>query len=308
MDYGQLIRRAWDIVWNNKWLLVLGLLVTLGTSGTSRGNNYNYSANNFGEDGQTQEFDFDDLQDLDQEELEDFINSALPIAGLGMAILIPICCILLLIGLALWVAGTIAQGALIAGVDQIEREGQSKLADAWRPAWAKGWRLVGISLVAAIPGVVFFLVAIGIGIATFGTVTNVAEEAMGPAIGGLIALGLVLCCVVAVVSIAIKALVTFATRACMLEDTSVFGSYGRGWEVLRGSLGQAIVILLIQVGISIVIGLATLLPGLCCLLWPLLLLVDVAKQTYFSTLWTLGWHQWSGSGPTPKIVEQVPAV
>jgi hypothetical protein len=306
MDYGKLISRAWEIVWNNKWLLILGLIVTLGSGGTSGGTRYNYSSSDFGGETQ-QEFDFGDLQNLDEQDLEDFFSTALPIMGLGAAILIPICCVLVLVGIALWVAATIAGGALIAGVDQIEKEGKSSFANAWRPAWQKGWRLVGINFVAAIPTIVFILVLAGIGIATFGTVSNVGEDAMVPAIGGLIGLFAALCCAFVLVSIAISALLIFALRACMLEDTGVFDSYGRGWEVLRGNIGQAIVILLIQVGISIAIGILMFLPGLCCLLWPLLLLVDAAKQTYFSTLWTLGWHQWTGGG-TPRIVEGVPAV
>jgi hypothetical protein len=309
MDYGKLISHAWEIVWNNKWLLILGLLVSLGSGGTNGGggSRYNYSGSEFSGEA-PQEFNLDDLENLDEEDLEDFFSAALPIAGLGAAILIPLCCIIIVIGIALWVVGTIAGGALITGVDQIETRGESSFANAWRPAWQKGWRLVGINLVSVIPVVVFLLVLAGIGFATFGTVSNVAEDAMVPAIGGLIGLFAVLCCAFALVSIAISALLIFANRACMLEDTGVFESYGRGWEVLRANVGQAILILLIQVGISIGIGILMFLPGLCCLLWPLLLLVDAAKQTYFSTLWTLGWHEWTGSGGTPRIVEQVPAV
>jgi hypothetical protein len=306
MDYGELLSRAWKIVWDNKWLVILGLVVALSSGGSNAGSRFNYGGNNYS--AQNQQFDWNDLENMDQQDLEELLNTMLPIAGVGAAILIPLCCIALLIGIALWVAGTISAGALIAGVDQIEREGTSRLADAWRPAWAKGWRLVGTNLVAAIPTIVFLLVMLGIGIATFGTVSNVSGSAVGPAIGGLIALFAVLCCAFVLVSIVIGALLIFAYRACMLENTGVFESYGRGWEVLRGNIGQAIVILLIQVGISIVLGLLLFLPALCCILWPLILLIGAVKETYFSTLWTLGWHEWTGTGPAPKIVEQVPAV
>jgi hypothetical protein len=306
MDYGELLSRAWKIVWDNKWLVILGLLVALSTGGSNGGSRFNYGGNNYNAQGQ--QFDWNDLENMDQQDLEEFLNTVLPIAGVGAAILIPLCCIILLIGIVVWVAGAISAGALIAGVDQIEREGTSRLADAWRPAWAKGWRLVGINFVAAIPSIVFLLVMLGIGIATFGTVSNVSSSAVGPAIGGLIALFAVLCCAFVLVSIAIGALLVFAYRACMLEDTGVFESYGRGWEVLRGNLGQAIVILLIQVGISIVLALMLILPTLCCILWPIVLLVGAVKEAYFSTLWTLGWYEWTGTGPTPKIVEQAPAV
>jgi hypothetical protein len=48
MDYGQLLSRAWDVVWNNKWLVVLGLVVALSSGGSNGGSRFNYSGNNFG--------------------------------------------------------------------------------------------------------------------------------------------------------------------------------------------------------------------------------------------------------------------
>jgi hypothetical protein len=57
-----------------------------------------------------------------------------------------------------------------------------------------------------------------------------------------------------------------ANRACMLEDQGVFAAYWRGIRVLADNLGSALVLLVIQVGISIALGLVLLLPALCCLL------------------------------------------
>jgi hypothetical protein len=37
MDYESLLRRAWDIVWNNKYLIVLGALASLGSGGGGGG-------------------------------------------------------------------------------------------------------------------------------------------------------------------------------------------------------------------------------------------------------------------------------
>ena len=33
--------------------------------------------------------------------------------------------------------------------------------------------------------------------------------------------------------------------------------------------------------------------ALCCLLWPLFLLIQGATAAYFSTLWTLTWREWT---------------
>jgi hypothetical protein len=92
---------------------------------------------------------------------------------------------------------------------------------------------------------------------------------------------------------------TFANRACMLEDLGVFAAYKRGTAVLFDNIGPALVLFLIQIAINIGIGIAMILPGiimaLCCLLWPVLILIQGVIAAYFSTLWTLAWREWTGS-------------
>jgi hypothetical protein len=56
-----------------------------------------------------------------------------------------------------------------------------------------------------------------------------------------------------------------------------------------------------------------LLPGLilvlCCVLWPLLLLIQGTKVAYFSTMWTLAWREWTGLGHAGEMpAEQVVTV
>ena len=45
MDYGNILRRSWDVIWNHKFMLVLGFLAALGSGVGSGGggNNANYS-------------------------------------------------------------------------------------------------------------------------------------------------------------------------------------------------------------------------------------------------------------------------
>ena len=82
----------------------------------------------------------------------------------------------------------------------------------------------------------------------------------------------------------------------MLEDHDVFSAYKRGFEVLGDNLGPALILFLIQMAISIGIGIMLLIPGiliaLCCLLWPVFILIEAAFTTYYSTLWTLAWNEW----------------
>jgi hypothetical protein len=77
---------------------------------------------------------------------------------------------------------------------------------------------------------------------------------------------------------------------------------------LTRNFGPALVLFLIQIAVSVGIGIAMILPGivmaLCCLLWPLLILIQGAIAAYFSTLWTLAWRQWTGQAvqATPQVV------
>jgi hypothetical protein len=90
----------------------------------------------------------------------------------------------------------------------------------------------------------------------------------------------------------------FANRACMLEGHGVFAAYRRGIRVLVDNLGSAVLLFLIQAGIGIALGIVLLLPALCCLLWPVLLLVQGTAAAYFSTMWTLAWRRWISMSAT----------
>jgi hypothetical protein len=99
-------------------------------------------------------------------------------------------------------------------------------------------------------------------------------------------------CVALPLVLILNLLRTFANRACMLEGCGVFAAYGRGFRVLVENIGSALLMALIQVGLGIAMGLVLLLPALCCLLWPLLLLVQGTAAACFSTMWTLAWRRW----------------
>ena len=107
-----------------------------------------------------------------------------------------------------------------------------------------------------------------------------------------------LVCILLPVALVLSLVRTFANRACMLEDLGVIASYRRGLEVLVANIGPALILFLLQVGISIALGVVLFLPGLvmvlCCLLWPLLLALRGTVTSYFSTLWTLAWREWTG--------------
>jgi hypothetical protein len=311
MDFGALLRRAFDVVWNNKWLILLGMIVALTSGSSNPANNFANSGYDISEEdwenwqdqwepgtedfdpfsGQFPGFRFDDIEGFD-------MDSAAPFLGLGLAVLIPLMCVGITIGLAIWALGAIASGGLVAGVNALDAGQKMTFGEAWRAVWPKGWRLIGIGLIPAIPSLIALISGGGMLVGLV-NIVNLGGRSAAIAGSGLgIALVAVLC-ISGLAALVLSLISYFAVRACILEDAAVFASYSRGWQVLRDNLGQVLILFLIELGIRIGIGLVLLVPNimiaLCCFLWPVALLIEGAVITYFSSAWTLAWRQWTGS-------------
>lgn len=290
MEYGRIVNRSANIVWENKFLILLGILAALGSGTIGSGGGGGGGDGNGQPFGQPGQFD------------SEFAGLA---AGLALALL----CVALVVAIALWVISTVARGGLIAGVDAIEEGHKTSFGQAWRAGWQKIWTLLGIGFLPALPGLillvsgVFALGAYGGILALFG------EELAGPlGMAELGILGGVLACIVMPIVLVLTILRNFAERACMLEDLGVIDAYRRGASVLMANLGEALILFLLQILIFIVLGVLLFLPGviliLCCLLWPLLFALQGAITAFVSALWTLAWRTWTGE---PPLVEKSPA-
>lgn len=283
MEYGKVVERSVNIVWQNKYLILLGILVALGSgtiNGGGGGGGGSSNGNGSGIPGQFPEFGEE-------------------IAGLAIGAIVLLACLALFVGLLFWAISTIARGGLIASVDAIESGQKSSFGDGWRAGRERVWSLLGIGLLPGIPGIILLLFGL-MGLAGYGSIsaisggTSVAQTGFA-GFGGLLAL---VACIAAPLILVLSILRTFAERACMLEDLGVIEAYRRGWQVLTANLGEAIVLFLVQIAIFILLGIALFLPGiiviLCCLLWPLFLVASGAASAFVSTLWTLAWRDWTG--------------
>lgn len=290
MDYGKTINRAVNIVWENKFLILLGILAALGSGtlggGGGGGGNGNGNGQPFADPGQ-----------FDPE-----------IGGLAAGALIVLLCVVALVAIALWVVSTVARGGLIAGVDAIESSQKSSFGKAWRAGWQKIWTLLGIGFLPALPGLLLFVLGIFALGAYGGILALFGEEFAAPlGVAELGILGGLLACIVIPIVLALTILRNFAERACMLEDLGVVDAYRRGASVLMGNLGEALILFLLQIAIFIVLGILLFVPGvfviLCCILWPLLFIAQGAVTAFVSALWTLAWRTWTGA---TTLVEKAP--
>jgi hypothetical protein len=285
MDYGKLLSRSWNIIWEHKFLILLGVLVALGSGGgggASAGSNVMFNQ--------------PPRQGAPMPEIPQIPD--LRVVGPVVAVLaIIVALALVVIAVAVWVVSIIAHGGLIAGASTVDGGGSSSFVQAWNAGWRKGWRLLGIGVLPAIPAVLLAGIGVGAALVFGGAYRYMGRDFGVPVMSNLGILILALSCVLVPIALVLGLLQTFANRACMLEDLGVFGSYRRGVEVLFQNFGPAVVLFLIQIGIGIAIAIVGFLPGillaLCCVLWPLLILVQGAISAYFSTMWTLAWRRWT---------------
>jgi hypothetical protein len=281
MEYGKIFSRAVNVVWQNKFLIILGILAALAGGGSNPMTNYSFGGNNgTGQPGQ--------LPDLEPEA-----------AGLAVGLGIALLCVIILVALVLWAISTVARGGLIAGVDSVERGEKSGFSIAWGAAWKKVWTLLGIGFLPAIPGLVltvFGFITLG---AYLGFSGVFGEDFAAGGLAGLGAPLIVAACIFIPIALVLAILRNFAERACMLENLGVIDSYRRGTRVLMDNLGEAIILFVLQIAIFIALGILLFVPGVilavCCFLWPLLIVINGAVQAFLSALWTLAWRTWTGA-------------
>ena len=103
MDYGKLFSRAWDTLWKNAFLILLGVLAVLGRGNTGGAGQSRYMFESGDIPwGEMQPFDFGDY----------FLNWDLSALAVGGIVLLVIA--LVLFGLVLWALGLVAQGGMIS--------------------------------------------------------------------------------------------------------------------------------------------------------------------------------------------------
>jgi len=301
MDYAKLLRRALDILIAHKYLFILGVLAAFNGSGTygSGGSSGGNSGTGSGDAVLTAP---PDSLEKGFEAIVPFFDNLDWLFGLSVVLIIGLVIFAIVIGLVLWAIGAVAQGGLIAGVVNAEEneEDATTFGQAWAAGWAKGWRLIGISLLPLLP-LLFFLGGSVLIIAFTVGFSALSAESIFAVLGTSFAVMLMcLFCLLTPLWILFDVMRIFAMRACMLDDTGVFASYARGWQVVSANLGPALILLLIRFGFAIALAIVLFLPtavmAVCCLMWPLLLLINGSITAYFSAVWTLAWREWTGSG------------
>lgn len=255
MDYGNILSRSWNIVWNNKFLWALGFLVALGSAGSS-GN----SGRSFSQQFESSEINPDVL------------------AGVGV-MMFGLVCIGLLLGLVLYLVSLAANGGLISAVARLDDGEKVTLGEAFGAGTGAIGRLFGISFLLWLPfvalivvSVVVAIVAVGGTAAAMSAFSDVGTnpEAAFASLGIFFLCCGALCCVLVPLAIVTTVINEFAFRSAMLHDLGVTDSIRAAWQMIRANVGDIILLMILLFAVAFMYG---LLVGVVML--PLALLIFV---------------------------------
>ncbi|MCL4505902.1 MAG: hypothetical protein M1434_12575 [Chloroflexi bacterium] len=252
MDFGATVSRALKITWEHKVLWILGFLAALGSGGTG-------SVGNIGRNPQI-------TNRFSSGETPPWFNNLVSNPNTILSILAAIGCVVLLIGIVLWVVGLIARGGLIAGVQQIETDGDTTFGSAWKVGAAKFWRLLGLDILIALPVIIVGIVIVvmlavsigGIIAASSGGRSRASSDMLGMlGMLGITTISVICCliCLVVLYSLLAMAFQTFGERAIVIENMGVTASISRAWAVFGANLGNIILLALLMLVVSFVFGL-----------------------------------------------------
>jgi hypothetical protein len=305
MDYGEILSRAWKIIWKHKILWLFGILAGCVNSS---GGSYSGSPPSSGQPGDN------GIHIAPPPEVQRILDN---ITGEQIAIfLAAFFLVIVLFSIIAIFITTIGRIALVRGAWQADRDVNARLnfGELFSGSLHYFWRvfllglLVGLGMLAF--GFVAFLIFVG---------------------GVIITLGLGLCllpllCLLAPLAWVVNVLQQQATIAMVVEDLGVFDGLRRAWQVMRSNPGPLIVMwLILTLGVSgiggLIIGLPLLLALtplflgiffgdqqalrnmlvialLCCTAYfPVLLILGGALRSYVDTAWTLTFLQLTNPAP-----------
>ncbi|HEX9840967.1 MAG TPA: hypothetical protein VGA72_16575 [Anaerolineales bacterium] len=283
-NFGEVLSRAWQIVWKHKVLWVFGIF-----AGCSRGGGGGGGGGGSGIETGTQQ-PFPELQRFFEQIGQWIDNNAWIIA-------VFIVFILVLVVLSIFL-GTIGRIGLIKGTYRAEQGTEQMIfGELFSESMPYFWRVFGLSLLIGLLFLLIFLPLIFFGIITAGI--------------GFICI-IPLLCLLIPISWAVMVVIEQANAAIVLEDLGIGDGLRRGWEVVRANIGTMILMALILFIGSAVVGIVLAIPlivavvplvigsaagaertplliaGVCCAVYlPILLLLNGILTAYIQSAWAL---------------------
>jgi hypothetical protein len=312
-DFGNVLTRAWQIVWRHKVLWIFGILAGCGRGGGGGGGgNSGFQTEGPGLPPQIMRW----LQII-QENLMTY-------AVVG-------CIVLLLLWALTIFLGTIGKVGLIRGTFQAETGAEQLIfGELFSGSTPYFWRVFGLSLIVALP-LLAGIAAVVAGFVAFVISASGGSDEATLSLLALVPLFIGCVCLLIPLLFVVGMIVRQAERAIVLDNMPVLPSISRGWEIFRSNLGPIILMALILAILNLIVGFVIALPifvvalpailaflagegqswsplvllGICiCLYIPVSLLLNGIAIAFTESAWTLTYMRLTRpQGNAPSIAE-----
>ncbi len=297
MDFGNVLSRAWRIIWDNKVLWIFGILAGCGSTSGSSGN----FQSSFRTDAPPQ--------------MQRFFNGFANLPDWQIALIVGavILVILVLVVIAIFL-GTIGRIGLIRGTYQADQqELRPVFGELFSGSMPYFWRVFGLNLLVGLAYILFIVVLL---VPLFIVLTVIT---FGIALLCLIPL----LCLLVPISWLVNVIVEQANIAIVVENVGILEGLQRGWEVFRNNFGSMIMMaLILYLGVNLIVGFIIGLPlalvaaplvvevvrtgditfgsgfylsAICFVVYlPVLLVLGGALRAYIESSWTLTYLRLTG--------------
>jgi len=300
-NFGEILTRAWQIVWKHKVLWIFGILASCSRGGSS----FNSNSSSGGGDGGG--FGQPDLPPQVMQWIQTIEENL-------VAFTIALCVVVLLIWAVTLFLGTIGKIGLIRGTFQADGGAEALIfGQLFSESMPYFWRMFGLSLIVAIPILVVFA-ALFAGLILFAIPASAGSDEFAVGLLAFLPLLIGCFCLLIPVMFVVGMIVRQAENAIVLEEMGVLPGLSRGWEVFRKNLGPVIVMAIILAIVGVIAGFILAIPfflifipgmiayfagggqnntplilmGVCfCLYFPVSLLINGVLIAYTESAWTL---------------------
>src|SRR3989304_562626 len=285
-NFGEVLSRAWQIIWKHKVLWIFGIFAgcsRAGGGGSSGGGGGGGSGPGGGQPFSEFERIFDQISQW--------------ISDNPWVVAVFVVLILILVVLSIFL-GTSSRIGLVKDTDQAEQGAERLIfGEVFSESMPYFWRVFGLSLLIGLMFLLIFLPLIFFGVITAGI--------------GFICI-IPLLCLLIPISWAVMVVIEQANVAIVLEDLGIGDGLRRGWEVVRANIGTMIVMALILFIGSAVVSIAFAIPviiavfplavgfvagagrntlliagGFCAVYLPILLILNGILTAYVQSAWAL---------------------
>ena len=317
-NFGEVLSRAWQIIWKHKVFWIFGMLASCSRGGPSLNLSYNFNSGDFNGGAPN-------IPPEIQRFMEFVVQNAIAIATISIALV----CIIWIIAIFF---GTVGRIGLIRGVGQVEAGGMTAFGQLFSESLPYFWRVFGLSVLIGLP----FVIVIGAmvaGFVAFGVALSQGSNASAIGFLALIPVFLGCLCLLVPIGIVVGLIVRQAERAIVLEGAGLLPGLSRGWDIFRINLGpiilMALILWVIGLGVGFVIAIPVLIVVLpatfafvagaasgrspnwtpmisalacTCLLAPFLWLARGILVSYVESAWTLTYMRLVSPPENPPVI------